>query len=226
MKDLKPIIAKNICSLRQSVGMTQLELSEKLNYSDKAVSKWERGESIPDVTVLKEIADIFNVSLDYLVQSEHKPDAVNAKAEEKLTNPQRLKNHGFITGMSIMLVWLIAALIYFILDTLNGTAFSEKPVWLCFIWAVPVSSIVWLVFNTAWFNKRRNFLIISILVWTSLASVYLSILTIQGTNIWKLFICGVIGQIIIILWSRLSYKSSPAKPGGPESDESGTAKTE
>ena len=69
MVDLKPIIAKNITALRQSHKMTQIELAEKLNYSDKAVSKWERGESIPDVTVLKTIADLFGVSLDYLLES-------------------------------------------------------------------------------------------------------------------------------------------------------------
>ena len=68
MEDLKHIIAKNICDLRTAKGMTQLELAEKLNYSDKAVSKWERGESVPDITVLKEIADLFDVTLDYLVE--------------------------------------------------------------------------------------------------------------------------------------------------------------
>lgn len=71
MQELKFIIAKNIQTLRQAKGMTQVELAEKLNYSDKSVSKWERGESLPDITVLKGIADLFEVSLDYLVEAEH-----------------------------------------------------------------------------------------------------------------------------------------------------------
>ncbi len=199
VKDLKPIIAKNISALRQSVGMTQLELSEKLHYSDKAVSKWERGESIPDVIVLKEIADIFGVTLDHLVQSEHsappKPSSIPPE--------QKARNHGFIVGISIMLVWLVAAFVYFIIDTAFKNSFSP---WLCFVYAVPVSMIVWLIFNSAWFNSRRNFLIISLLVWSFLAAVYLNLLT-SGHNLWKIFIFGVIGQIIIVLWSRLSYRS-------------------
>ena len=74
MQDLKPVIAKNIADLRVAHGFTQLELAEKLNYSDKAVSKWERGESLPDVTVLKQISDLFGVTLDYLVNKEHAPE--------------------------------------------------------------------------------------------------------------------------------------------------------
>ena len=73
--DLKQTIAKNITALRQGRKMTQIELAEKLNYSDKAISKWERGESIPDVTVLKSIADLFGVTLDYLLQESHEPQA-------------------------------------------------------------------------------------------------------------------------------------------------------
>ena len=59
MKDLKLVIAKNIAKLRVDSNMTQNELAQKLNYSDKAVSKWERGESLPDISVLVQIAEIF-----------------------------------------------------------------------------------------------------------------------------------------------------------------------
>ena len=71
MTDIKQIIAKNISALRQDKELTQIELAEKLNYSDKAVSKWERGESLPDIGVLTQIADLFEVPLDYLVRREH-----------------------------------------------------------------------------------------------------------------------------------------------------------
>ena len=67
MEDIKQIIAKNIASLRTDSKLTQLELAEKLNYSDKAISKWERGESIPDVITLKAVADLFGVTVDYLL---------------------------------------------------------------------------------------------------------------------------------------------------------------
>ena len=76
MNDIKSVVAKNIVELRQAKGMTQLELGEKLNYSDKAVSKWEHGDSMPDISVLVEMADMFGVTIDYLVRQEHKPHEI------------------------------------------------------------------------------------------------------------------------------------------------------
>ena len=71
MNNIKSIIAQHITDLRRAKGLTQLELAEQLNYSDKAVSKWERADSMPDVSVLVAIADLFDVPLDYLVRAEH-----------------------------------------------------------------------------------------------------------------------------------------------------------
>ena len=100
MQDLKFIIAKNIQKLRQEKGMTQLELAEKLNYSDKTVSKWERGESLPDIVVLKSVADIFQVTLDYLVEEEHDGKPVTREMMDR--NYRR--NCYIITGTSIFIV--------------------------------------------------------------------------------------------------------------------------
>ena len=55
MEDLKQIFAENLSALRKKKGWTQMELAERLHYSDKAVSKWERGESLPDVVILKPV---------------------------------------------------------------------------------------------------------------------------------------------------------------------------
>ena len=194
MQALKDVIAANIVLLRRDANMTQLELAEKLNYSDKAVSKWERGESIPDITVLKQIADLFQVSLDFLVQEEHP-----VKHEGKQTLRQRIRNHGFITGICVLLVWLIATLVFVILDI---SMRNPTRHWLSFIYAVPVSMIVWLVFNTLWFNRRRNFLIISLLVWTVLACIHLTLLQF-GFNVWLIYLLGIPGQAILVLWSQL-----------------------
>jgi len=69
MDELKIVFASNLIKLRTRAGMTQAELGEKLHYSDKSVSKWERGESVPDAYVLKCIAELFGVSVDYLISS-------------------------------------------------------------------------------------------------------------------------------------------------------------
>lgn len=201
MEDIKVIIAQNIISLRRKKGMTQSELADKLNYTDKAVSKWERGESIPNVIVLKDIADLFEVTVDYLIT----PEKENKNIEiEEAPATKKTNNRGFITGMSILLVWLVAACVFIIIGSaLQGTYYH----WISFIYAIPTSMIVWLIFNSIWFNKRRNFLIISLLMWTMLLALYLTLL-LCGYNIWMLFILGIPGQIIILMWSRLKFKSN------------------
>lgn len=196
MQDIKSIIAKNISTLRSDEGITQLELAERLNYSDKAVSKWERGESIPDVTVLMEIANMFGVTLDYLVQREH------PKENKKLKNLRIIHNHAFITGISMVLVWLIATLCFVVIDS---TPISTSLHWLAFVYAVPISLIVWLVFNSIWFNTHRNFLIITFLLWAILASIYVTLIVL-GSNKWLIFTLGIPAQFIILMWSRIRGK--------------------
>lgn len=199
MEEIKSIVAKNISELRTVSGMTQIELAERLNYSDKSVSKWERGESLPDVSVLMEIAALFGVTLDYLVTKEHDIPVKKEIGEKNKENRQR-KNHGFITGMSVLLVWLVAALGFVICDIISTI---HNAHYLSFAYAVPVSVIVWLVFNSLWFDKRRNFLIISFLMWSLLACLCLSFTIIGGINIWLVMILGLFGQAIILLWSKL-----------------------
>jgi len=196
LEDLKPIIAKNITLLRQGAKMTQIELAEKLNYSDKAVSKWERGESVPDVTVLKSIADLFGVSLDYLVEAEHTGEKPSVSVERPVS---KLRSHTVVTLLSILIVWFVATLTFVVMDIAVP---DVKAKWLAFIYALPVSGIVWLVFNSIWFNSRRNYLIISLMMWTALLSIFLTV-TAFGFNTWQIFLLGVPGQVAILLWSHI-----------------------
>lgn len=195
MDDLKLIIAANIADLRKEYSLTQIDLAEKLNYSDKAVSKWERGESIPDVVVLKQVADLFHVSLDYLVTKHEKMPSAKVSVKASLF----LRNHVSITEMSILLVWFLALLSFIVIGFFCGFA----KVWIVFVYALPVSSVVWLVLNSIWFNRRRNFWIISLLMWSALLSLYLSFVLFAEQSIWLLFTLGVPGQIVIFLWSKI-----------------------
>ena len=201
MNDLKPIIAKNITELRTAAGMTQIELAQKLNYTDKAVSKWERGESVPDVAVLLRVAELFDVKLDYLVHEHTQKRTVSELAVEKF------RNRGLITGISIVLVWLVATVLYVSTDIA-----SVPPIyrWLVFVWAVPASSVVWLIFNSIWFAKKINYIIISVLIWSALAATYLTLLVfgIDVFNIWILFFLGIPAQIIILLWSGIKRRKA------------------
>lgn len=192
MEDLRQIIAKNIADLRREQNLTQAELAARLNYSDKAVSKWERGESVPDITVLKEIADLFSVKVDYLLTEDH----TDAEAFE--ITPLKKRRRLSITLLSVSLVWLLATILF----VSAGIALSDVgSMWLAFVYALPVTSIVLIVFNSMWGKPRRNYLIITVLVWTLLLAIFL---TVDLPLKWMLFLLGIPAEIIIFLWSRLS----------------------
>ncbi len=200
---LKSIIAANIADLRKKNSMTQQELAARLNYTDKAISKWERGESIPDVIVLKQIADMFNVTVDYLLSDVHEePEQISPEIPEVdvLKKRQSLRTRGFVTGMSVLLVWIAALVLFIVFDT---ASLDYRSNWVVFACAVPASFIVWLIMNSIWFNRRRNYLIISLLMWSILALIYIPVLLFAGRNLWLIFSLGIPGQAIIIMWSRL-----------------------
>jgi transcriptional regulator with XRE-family HTH domain len=190
--DTKTIIANNIIELRKSKKWTQIELAEKLNYSDKAVSKWERAESLPDVIVLQKIADLFSVSVDYLLQAKHSKKADLSHPEKKY----KQRNHIVITLLSTMLVFLIAT-IAFVSIGLFSVSF---PMWMVYIYALPVACIVLIVFNSIWGKSALNYVFISLLLWSVLLAVYLTFIE---QNSWLIFLIGIPGQVIILLWTRL-----------------------
>ena len=205
---LKKQIGANIASYRKSLRMTQAGLAEKLNYSDKAVSKWERGESIPDVLTLMQLADLFEVSVnDLLVDPNALPENLGAvervmgKAVEKTL--KRKANKRTILDLSTVLVWFVALLVFVVLSTL------EIPKsWMAFVYAVPANAIVLLSLRSAWKDFRWNQVLISAIVWGGLLSAYMSLLVFVGVNIWKLFLLGVPGQAAVLLWFRL-YRKHP-----------------
>ena len=206
MEDLKPIIAKNIIDLRRAADITQAQLAEKLNYSDKAVSKWERGEAIPSVTTLKEIADLFGVTVDYLISAEHETEN---QIKREFSERQR-RNHLIITLLSTTIVWLVATIIYVIISL--STEFRLSKAWLVFVFAVPISCVIALVFNSIWGKKKRNFLIISLLLWTALISFCLVLfLSLQKAYFWLVLAIGVPSQIMILLSSGLKFRRNRDK---------------
>lgn len=191
---LKEQIGNNIASFRKQRVMTQAELAEKLNYSDKAVSKWERGESVPDVMTLAQIAELFGVGIDTLIGNTS--DAASVKQED--STPKRRVNKNVIQMLVSLLVWFVALFVYVVLSSM------ELPKsWIGFIYAVPVNAIVLLCLRSAWHKYSMNFLLVSLIVWGVLVSLYLSMLIFTPFNIWKLFLLGILGQAAVWLWFRM-----------------------
>ena len=157
---LATTIGKNIMRLRRMANMTQLELAEKINYSDKSVSKWEQGNGIPDVRILVQLADLFNVSVDDLVR-----DAPETAVMPKKT---RLRRRIITMILSVGLCWLVAV-VCFVLIGIGAPRIADK--WLAFVYAVPASAIVTLVFACIWHYRWTR--IVSITVLMPVAYVYL-----------------------------------------------------
>ena len=211
---LKKQIGVNIASYRKSLRLTQMGLAEKLNYSDKAISKWERGDSVPDVLILCQLADLFQVTVnDLLVDPNALPDnpgtveRVMGRAVEKTL--KRKADKRIILSLSSVLVWFVALLIFVMLSS-----FNIPKTWLAFIFAIPANAIVLLSLRSAWRDFRWNQMLISTIVWGALLSVYLSLLVFWQINMWKLFLLGIPGQIAVFLWFRMYRKGLRGENNG------------
>lgn len=193
MDEFKKVVVGNITRLRTSMNLTQAQLGEKLNYSDKSISKWERGESIPDVFVLKKIADLAGVTVDYIIN----PHSDDEEIQPNKTEGRRYSRR-FITLTVLAGIWALAVLLFVILWIAGIVN------WLIFVYAIPVSLITLLVLNSVWGDRSWNLYIISGLVWGIICSVYLTALK---YNWWQLFLLGIPAQIIIIF--AFSIKRKP-----------------
>ena len=189
--ELKQIVAKNLIALRKQAGLTQLELAEKLNYSDKAVSKWERAESLPDVETIKKIADLYHVSVDALLREER--DITKKIRKRGLTVGQKI----LITLISVVLVWAVATTVYSVLCWVDVNALSASYT---FIVALPITCIVVIVFNSLWGKIWVNLLASSGLIWTIALCIYLLV---SVNYKWLCFIVPIPLQVALIFFYGL-----------------------
>lgn len=196
MEDIKVIIGKNLAELRKRKKYTQLDLANILQYSDKAISKWEKGDSLPDIEVLYNICNLYGVTLDYLTHEGNYKD----KKEYIKNNGKYTKNKKLITCLSMIAVWFISVITF---STL--LIYSNIGYWPIFTWSLPVTFIVWLVFNCLWGKKPLRFVIISCLTWTLITAIFIQFLY-YSQNIWPIFLIGIPAQVAIIFWSGLKRR--------------------
>ena len=210
---LKNQIGSNIAAYRKRAGLTQAGLAEKLNYSDKAVSKWERGDSVPDVVTMVQLAELFDTTVNDLLADPNvlpgNPGGLGkamTQVSEKALRRKASKN--IILGLSTTLVWFVALLIFVIVSSFK---ILEPYSWLAFFYAVPANAIVLLSLRSAWKDFRWNRALISAIVWGSLISIHVSLLVFLGLNIWKIYLLGIPGQIAIFLWFRMFRHTAEEK---------------
>lgn len=191
MEDMKLLVASKLIKLRQAAGMTQAELGEKLNYSDKTISKWERGESMPDVYVLSRIALIYGVTVDWLIsQEEPWQDPEERRREAERAAAPKFSST-VVTMVAIAGIWTTAVLMFVILWLA-----LDRPLWLIFATAVPISLITLLVLNSVWNHGRNNMILIMLLVACVIVLVYLFLLPLHA---WQLFLLLLPAEVLVVL---------------------------
>lgn len=195
MDKLKKTVAHNIATLRGKAHLTQFELGEKLNYSDKAVSRWERGEAIPDAYVLLMMAEIFGVTVDYLLKEHSEEELTADETKEEAPPEEKVRgfspNHRRITLLTFISIWAVSLLVLLV------TVMTGHTFWQILIYAVPVSAIVLLVLNSIWGTRRHILVLVSVLVWSILLVVHISLLPLG--NFWMIYLFGLPAQAIVLI---------------------------
>jgi len=207
---LKKQIGVNIATYRKLGRMTQAALAEKLNYSDKAVSKWERGESVPDVLTLIQLAELFEVSVDDLLkdpdalpENQGKLERAMGRAVEKTL--KRKADKRVILNLSSLLVWIVALALFIILSL-----FDMPNIWPIFVYAIPADAVVRLSLCSAWREFRWNCLLVSVIMWGGLLSIFSAVICCVSAALFfrmlRIFLLGIPGQLAILLWFRMFRK--------------------
>jgi transcriptional regulator with XRE-family HTH domain len=200
---LRNRIGSNIASYRKQAGLTQAALAEQLNYTDKAVSKLERGESIPDVLTLDALARRLGITVNDLLQDPNVLPENQGPVQQTMGRVveralKRKANKNIILGLSSLLVWFVALLIFVVLNSIGiDNAF------LAFFFAIPADAITMLSLRSAWRDFRWNRFLISVIMWGGVLSIYTTLLTLASLNIWMMFLLCLPGQAAILLWFKL-----------------------
>ena len=189
------IIARNLVELRKSKKYTQQDLAEILQYSDKAISKWEKGDSLPDIEVLYQICNLYGVTLDFLT---HEGSIEDKK--EYIIPKYEIRNKAIITFLFIIAIWTLGVAAFVAINI-----YSNKVMWPIFVWCVPLSATLLIYFNLKWGKRLFNVFIFTVMLWGYIAGVFLQILYSANINIWPIFLVGIPIEIAIILWAFLKH---------------------
>ena len=192
MEELRAVFASNLISLRQKANLTQAELADRLHYSDKSVSKWERAEALPDAAVLRSLSQIFGVSVDFLLESHDKWESEEMKRKKSVVIDKNA-----VAGVAFLGVWTLAALLFVIFWILG------EVYWVILLMGVPISLIALLVMNTIFNGRRFNKWIVAALV---LAGFLVLGFFLRAYNPWQLIVVLLPAELLVLLGYRIRRK--------------------
>ncbi len=184
MNDIRDIVSKNLIKLRKQNNLTQVDLSNKINYSDNAISRWEKGEVLPSLETLQTLSLIYNVPLTYFIE-EHEDE------QTKLYNSKKRSLSFAIMSSAILSVLSICALLFLLLHNYTGNYYYN-----CFVWAAPIIAFIVKRTIKICYKDKLSLLTSSICSWTTITAVYFQWFSL---NIWPIFLIGMPVQITLIL---------------------------
>lgn len=185
-ENLKRHLAENLKKFRKKNNLTQAQLAQKLNYSDKSISKWERMDGVPDIIILSKLADLYGISVDVFIGN-----------TDTIIFPKVKKKRQLITLISFTGVWALATIVYVALSLFTKGSFQN---WLIFIYAIPLSLITTVVFTQLWGSNVQQFISVSLLLWSLILSIFLSF---NLVKLWLLFVAGGALQLLLMIWYKL-----------------------
>ncbi|MBQ9774145.1 MAG: helix-turn-helix transcriptional regulator [Clostridia bacterium] len=193
MKDKKTVVSQNLALLRRQKGITQAELAETFNYSDKAICRWERGDTLPDINVLCALCEYYGVTMNDLVNEEFSPEEIKPKKTD--------------TGYRVWLCILLGSVVWLCATVWFSTAMVlfQNPYWLAFIWAVPATCIVVAHSLRRVLHLIGRIIIYSLLSWSTITAFFLHMLVQFDAHLWSLFLVGIPLQAFVILWQRIKH---------------------
>ena len=197
LSELKLISASNIIKLRTGAGLTQAELGEKLNYSDKTISKWERGEAIPDAYVLTQMAEIFGVTVDYLLSSHDAWESPEQQEEKERKQEEHRYSVNMIIAISVLGVWTMALTIFVMLWLF------DIILWETFVVALPVSILTYMVLICVFRRRRHLQFVIAAFVLSLFILLYF---TLPMQKPWQLFLIAIPAEIIVFLSCNIRHR--------------------
>lgn len=201
--DERDIIARNITYYRKKLGLSQLELSQKIQYSNKNISKWENGEAVPNVFTLKQLAKVFGITVDQLITSQ---EEVCQTEQPKRKRPIFSKILWLLLSNAILLV--CACVTIYIFSLLQITSFNK---WLFLIYILPLSALSVFVF-VACVKKKVDIYSISVFGWLTALSLYLTLPNVNGiAYIFLLMLALQLLMLTIMLVINYHLKQSSKK---------------
>ncbi|MDD6241344.1 MAG: helix-turn-helix transcriptional regulator [Eubacteriales bacterium] len=198
-KPLKQIVAENLTALRKSKGLTQLELAEKFNYSDKAVSKWEKGDTTPDIETLQALADFYGVTIDYFTHEGSK------KEKEIYVTEKPKRNRPLVCFYYSLIAPIVAILVYVLV-----LFFGHQNLWPIWIWMLAADSILLFVLSCVFFSRQVKSIFGSLMTWLIVSAIYLqlgySLPLPQGYLLWEVFLLPIPITVAFLIYGYTGKK--------------------